>query len=196
MRDGWESCCFNCTLLNLKAFPIGAPLVETSNELFAQVGKTTAESQHLAVKVHDVLCRRIEAHLLKAHGTDKFNALLIACGMWIGIKNMLLTHVVLGDSAVASLDCLVADPSDSAFREELVALAGQEPSDGIADLRQLADWAIARTPALAAEQQAASKAATAAAAGGGGSSRASDLNGCFHGVLNGYLSLKIRNQGS
>ena len=87
--------------------------------------------------------------------------------MWFEIKNMLLPHIALGDSAVATLEALVADPSDGAFREELVALAGQDPSDEIADLRQLAEWAIEQTPTLKAEKHAASKAATAAAAGGG-----------------------------
>ena len=154
-------------MLSLKAFPIGAPLVETANDLFAQVGTTTAESQHLAVQMHDALSSRKETHLHKAQGTDRFNALLIACGMWVGIKNMLLPHIALGDSAVATLEALVADPSDGSFREELAALAGQEPSDGIADLRELADWAIERVATLAAAKHEASKAATAAAEGGG-----------------------------
>ena len=154
-------------MLNLKAFPIGAQLVESGHDLFAQVGKTTAESQHLAVQMHDALSSRKEAHLHKAQGTDRFNTLLIACGMWVGIKNMLLPHIALGDSAVATLEALVADPSDGSFREELEALAGQEPSDGIGDLREGADWAIERLATLKAAKHEASKAATAAAEGPG-----------------------------
>ena len=167
VRDGWDLCCFNCTILNLRAFPIGAKLVDSGHDLFAQVGTTTAESQHLAVAVHDALSSRKETHLHKAQGTDRFNALLVACGNRIGNKNKLLPHIILGTSDVATLDALVADPSDGAFREELTALAGQEPSDGITDLRELADWAIERVATLAAAKHDASKAARAAAEGRG-----------------------------
>ena len=75
--------------------------------------------------MHDALSSRKEAHLHKAQGADRFNALLIACGMWVGVKNMLLPHIALGDSAVATLEALVADPSDGSFREELEALCQQ-----------------------------------------------------------------------
>ena len=101
-------------------------------------------------------------------GVEMFNNTLIALGIWVGIRQNLLAHLVLGDSQITALEAAVLDVCDGDFRHELLLLADQEPGDDVTDLRLLATWVFDRVSTLSKSQREASKVATAAGDGSSG----------------------------
>ena len=130
-------------------FPIGSNLNSSTHEEWAKLNVQSAEGQTLALDLGNTL---FEASNQKLECEDEWSVILIACGLWVQVKNKLLPSLLLGSAAVGALD--EALQKDHGFRSELAAASWKEPPVNLSSFGDLACWLMNQVSELRHVKQA------------------------------------------
>ena len=131
-------------------FPIGANLNSSTHEQWAQLNVQSALGQTMALEIGNAI---FEASNKKLDCEDGWSVILVACGLWVQVKDKLIPSLLMGSAAVGALD--QALQNDSGFRSDLAAASTKEPPVNMSGLSDLAGWLMTQVSALRRAKQAA-----------------------------------------
>ena len=130
-------------------FSIGANLNSSTHEQWAKLNVQSALGQTLALEIGNAL---FEASNKKLDCDDGWSVILVACGLWVQVKDELIPSLLMGSAAVGALD--QALQNDSGFRSDLAAASTKEPPVNMSGLSDLAGWLMTQVSALRRAKQA------------------------------------------
>ena len=130
-------------------FSIGANLNSSTHEQWAKLNVQSALGQTLALEIGNAI---FEASNKKLDCEDGWSVILVACGLWVQVKDELIPSLLMGSAAVGALD--QALQNDSGFRSDLAAASTKEPPVNMSGLSDLAGWLMTQVPALRRAKQA------------------------------------------
>ena len=129
-------------------FPVGASLNSSTHEQWAQLNVQSAFGQTMALEIGNAI---FEASNTKLDCEDGWSVILVACGLWVQVKDKLIPSLLMGSAAVGALD--QALQNDSGFRSDLAAASTKEPPVNMSGLSDLAGWLMTQVCALRRAKQ-------------------------------------------
>ena len=130
-------------------FSIGANLNSSTHEQWAQLNVQSALGQTMALEIGNAI---FEASNTKLDCEDGWSVILVACGLWVQVKDKLIPSLLMGSAAVGALD--QALQNDSGFRSDLAAASTKEPPVNMSGLSDLAGWLMTQVSELRRAKQA------------------------------------------
>ena len=130
-------------------FPIGSNLNNSTHEQWAKLNVQSARGQTLALEVGNAL---FEASKKKMDYEDDWSIVLVACGLWVQVKEKLLPSLLLSAAALGALD--KALQNDPGFRSDLAAVSSREPPLNLSSTSDLAGWLMTHVSELRHAKQA------------------------------------------
>ena len=124
-KQTWDAGPFTVPGMLSPYLPIAADLTESFQDTWHVFAKQSAAGQLLAVSLQEELCCKDE----------KWEELLIASGLWIGIRERILPQEFFPGEIIDELGSEFQ--KDGSFRDEVFAVSGPEPPSEYVNLERL-----------------------------------------------------------
>merc|ERR1712026_402228 len=82
---------------------------------------------------------------------EEWTTVLVACGVWVNVKEKLIPCLMMSDSAVKGLDKALR--SNSAFRADLANASMKDPPSNLLAYSDLASWLVTHVSYLCCSKQ-------------------------------------------
>ena len=91
---------------------------------------------------------------------DEWSVVLVACGLWVILKEKVIPSLLMSESAIDDLEKVLR--SDASFRADLAAVSAKDPPANMSAVGDLASWLLTQVSELRRAKQADTAAAKSA----------------------------------
>ena len=118
-------------------FALESPLNTSMHDLWQPLNVQTATGQTIAL---DIGYASFEANGKKFDGEDEWSVVLVACGLWVNLREKVIPSLMMSESAIKGLDQVLR--SDMSFRADLAAVSAKDPPANMSAVGDFASWLL------------------------------------------------------
>ena len=136
-RHTWHEGPWTLAHLISPYFAIGSSLNDSLVEVWAKENTQSATGQTLALQIGN---ETFEKTKKKLNCADEWPRALMACGLWVKIKESILPKLMLTPDTIASLENMLM--TDETFRQDLATVSSKDTPATTSAVGDLATWIL------------------------------------------------------
>ena len=136
-RHTWHEGPWTLAHLMNPYFPIGSSLNDSLVEVWAKENTQSATGQTLALQIGN---ETFEKTKKKLNCADEWPRALMACGLWVKIKESIFPKLMLTPDTIAKLENMLM--TDETFRQDVATVSLKDPPATTSAVGDLATWIL------------------------------------------------------
>ena len=136
-KHTWNAGPWSLSHLLSPCFAIGSSLNDSLVEVWAVLNTQSATGQALALQIGIVTFEKTKK---KLNCADEWSRALMACGLWVKIKESILPLLMLTSDTIDSLENMLM--TDETFRQDLATVSLNDPPATTSAVGDLATWML------------------------------------------------------
>ena len=129
-------------------FAVGSSLNNSMHEQWALWNVQTPLGQTIALEIGYA---GFETNGKKFDCEDEWSVVLVACGLWVNLREKLIPSLLMSESAIEGLDKVLR--SSMSFRADLAAVSARDPPANMSAVGDLASWLLTQVSELRRAKQ-------------------------------------------